>query len=300
MASANFRSLFGERTRLACCGGRPRPALPTTAALLPSALLILALATGCTHHAARRQKANDRLAEESRALTTAVVDILQNQPAANRDPYVSTALTFAKQDQRVEGLPLEPFDVPALLLGFASTNQNTPLPPATQAARAEVTERFAKQNALLVTQDRAESKLLHLGAAAETVRNERIARWTKFSLAATTLIGGAVALFIFFPLALPIAGRLLGWLVGKLPGLASALGVVSVKAFDALVRAVEKTKTQPPAAAPTVPVANTQFAPGDSRRGQAENFIDRLHNQLSREMDAAHKALVRARKTNLA
>src|SRR4051812_27210787 len=87
------------------------------------------LITGCTHQAARRGKVSLKLAEESKALTTAVVDALQNQPAPQRDVYTETALTFARQDQRVEGLPLEPFDVVALLT-------NSP------AAREEEKQRF--------------------------------------------------------------------------------------------------------------------------------------------------------------
>jgi hypothetical protein len=164
-----------------------------------------------------------------------------------------------------------------------------------------------------------EAKLIDRGILAEAARNRRITRWTKFGAWGTTLIGGAVALFVFCPIALPICGRLLAWLVGKVPALASALGVVSVKAFDAVLRGIEKAKKQhaeqelgdpgtatlQPGAprispvAPTVPVANILLKSGDSRRGQ-ETWIDQLHNHLSREMDAAHKALVRARKTNFA
>ena len=301
-------------------------------------VLVSVLAGGCTHHAARRQTIDTRLLEESRALTTGVVEALQSQPFTNRDNYTVTALELAKQDQRVVGLPLQPFDVQALIAGVNLTN-GVPVPAEVQAAREEVRERFAQEDALLVAQAHEESKLLDLGAKAEAVRNEHITRWTKFSVGTITFLGGAVALIIFCPLALPIAGRILAWIVGKLPGLASTFGVVSVHAFDAVVRAVEKTKAQPqtsPAAsgapgdttsaaanmsnaseaalaenktipiypvAPTVPVANTHIAPlpGDSRRDRvpADNFIDRLHNQLSREMDAAHKALVRARKVRI-
>src|SRR3954466_1997738 len=107
--------------------------------------------TGCTHTAAKRTKVNDALAEESRALTTAGVDSLQSQPATNRDAFTVTALAFAKQDQRVEGLPLKPFDVPALLAGLGLTNHIPPLagPPAIATAREEVAARFAKQDELL-------------------------------------------------------------------------------------------------------------------------------------------------------
>lgn len=262
-------------------------------------------ATGCTHFAAKRNKFDAVLVEESRALTTAVVDSLQSQPETNRDPYTVTALAFAKQDQRVEGLPEKPFNVPALLAGMGVTSNIPPMagPPAIEAAREEVAARFEKQEELISKRAAAEAKLIERGIVAEAIRNQRITRWSKFGLLGTTLIGGAIALFIAFPIALPICGRLLAWLVGKIPSLASAFGVVSVKAFDAVLRGIEKAKepkTNSPAAS-TVPVANTLLqASGDSRRGQTISWIDQLHNHLSREMDAAHKALVRARKTQLA
>lgn len=281
-------------------------------------------ATGCTHFAAKRNNVNEALAEESRALTTAVVDSLQSQPASERDAYAVTALAFAKQDQRVEGLPLKPFDVPALLAGMGLTNNLPPLsgPPAVEVAREEVAKRFEKQDELLAKRAVVDSRLIERGEQFEEERNERIKRWTKFGVWGTTLIGGAVALFVFCPIALPICGRLLAWIVGKVPSLASAFGVVSVKAFDAVVRGIEKAKDQHATlerrdpgtarlqprspnqspAAPTVPVANALLASssGDSRRGQTTSWIDQLHNHLAREMDAAHKALVRARKTQLA
>jgi hypothetical protein len=96
---------------------------------------------------------------------------------------------------------------------------------------------------------------------------------------------------------LPIAGRVLGWMVGKLPGLASALGVVSVRAFDAVVRGIERTRSKGGAAdAPTIAVANSGRS--DSRRDSA-TFLPDLELNLSREMDAAHKALVRSRKQTI-
>ena len=271
---------------------------------LVAGILAAGLATGCTYTAANRVKVNEALVEESRALTTAVVESLQSQPETNRDPYTVVAQAFAKQDQRVEGFPAKPFDVPALLAGMGVTSNIPPLagPPGVEAAQEEVAARFEKQEALLSKRAAAEGKLIERGVVAEVERNKRITRWTKFGVWGTTLIGGAVALFVFCPIALPICGRLLAWIVGKVPSLASGLGVVSVKAFDAVLRGVENAKNQQAKTispvAPTVPVANV-LPSGDSRRGQ-ENWVDKLHNQLSREMDAAHKALVRARKTKLA
>jgi hypothetical protein len=273
------------------------PQAVSATGLTAIAALTAMLTTGCTHTAAQRVKTNNALAEESKALTTAVVDVLQSQPSTNRDAYTTTALAFAKQDQRVEGLPLKPFDVPALLATFGITNQFA------EEVRDDVRERFAKEEALIVKRAAAEEKLIELGASAEETRNRRISRWTKFGVWGTTLIGGAIGLFVFCPIALPIGGRLLAWIVGKIPSLASAFGVVSVKAFDAVLRGIEKSKTSTPpisSVAPTVPVANTLLkASGDSRRGQ-ENWIERLHTELSKEMDAAHKALVKARKAAVA
>src|SRR4051794_34754514 len=160
------------------------------------------IATGCTHVAAKRTRANAALAEESRALTTAVVDSLQSQPQTNRDPYTVTALAFAKQDQRVEGLPQKPFDVLALLAGMGVTSNIPPFagPPAVEAARDEVAARFEKQEELISKRAAAEAKLIDRGIVAEAARNQRITRWTKFGAWGTTLIGGAVALFAFCPI----------------------------------------------------------------------------------------------------
>lgn len=291
-----------NRTKSLKLGSAKRSEVKRVVALLVGVSIA---ATGCTHFAAKRNKVNEALAEESRALTTAVVDSLQTQPASERDAYTVTALAFAKQNQLVEGLPSKPFDVPALLAGMGLTNNLPPLsgPPAVEAAREEVVERFEKQNKLVAKRTEVETALIDRGVQFEAARNQRITRWTKFGVWGTTLIGGAVGLFVLCPIALPICGRLLAWIVGKIPSLASAFGVVSVKAFDAVLRGIEKAKepkTNSPAA-PTVPVANTLLnTSGDSRRGQTTSWIEQLHNHLSREMDAAHKALVRARKTQLA
>jgi hypothetical protein len=70
---------------------------------------------------------------------------------------------------------------------------------------------------------------------------------------------------------------LLAWLVGKVPSLASAFGVVSVKAFDAVLRGIEKAKDQNAKQA-FIPCFTGRAdcprrehivnASGDSRRGQ--------------------------------
>jgi hypothetical protein len=278
------------------------------------------LLCGCTHLQQREMKLSRQLAEESKALTTGVVDVLELQPAEERDRFTETALTFARQDQRIEGLPLKPFDARALLevkeegsrmiastngLGesesFAQKRSGTPWKYWQQGPLSlpvEVRKRFAYQDQLRAKEFMVKEKLMDFGVAHEEERNERIKAWTKWLGGGSLLVGGLVALCIFFPMAIPIVGRILGWLVGKIPGVAGAVGVVSTKAFDAVVAAIEKTKGD--------------LAEGsDSRMGNemggreaagetARSMMSELHLNLSRVMDAEHKALVRKRKGALA
>jgi len=44
---------------------------------------------------------------------------------------------------------------------------------------------------------------------------------------------------LFFPAAAPLAGRILAALINRAPGLAGPVGLVSVEAFDALIKAIE-------------------------------------------------------------
>src|SRR4051812_1702055 len=168
-------------------------------------LSVLAL-TGCTHLHKSQTKLGRQLAEESRALTTGVVDALQLQPPDHRDLFTATALEFARQDQRLEGLPVKPFNAPALV--------ETNLAPAEvethrTEARADLQRRFALENKLLARQFAVTEKLLDFGIEHETARNARIRAWTKWLGGGSLLIGALVALCTFFPAAAPLVGRLL-------------------------------------------------------------------------------------------
>src|SRR5688572_14109407 len=78
-------------------------------------MLFSILCTGCTYFQKKETRLTGILAEESKALTTAVVDVLHLQPPEERDRFTATALEFATQDQRLEGLPLKPFDARGLV-----------------------------------------------------------------------------------------------------------------------------------------------------------------------------------------
>ena len=96
-----------------------------------------------------------------------------------------------------------------------------------------------------------------------------------------------VAIGIFVPASIPIVGRIFAHLVSRIPALAGFSGLVSVEAFDAIVKAIERSKEN-------VRVAN-ESAPLHGA-GSSSGWIDELHDHLSREMDASHKRLVQSRK----
>ena len=253
-------------------------------------LVLLLTASGCSRLPRQHERLNAELAEESRALTTAVVDALNLQPGERRDEFTESALRLARQDQRIEGLPLQPFDLPVLL---AQSNAIAPAPSADQttAAWRDLEQRFAAQNELLEREGVTSGALLQKGL--ETVREQNRVRvaWTKRLLALGLPFAGLVALCVFFPAAIPLVGRVLAWLVAKIPALSSAAGVVSVQAFDAVVRGLERAK-----AASNGPsgMANRAGAPGAPSLNPA--WVDLLQERLGREMDASHKELVRYRK----
>jgi hypothetical protein len=271
-----------------------------SAALTLWLLLIVALSlcistTGCTYRAATRQKVDAKLVEAARVNNEAARQALDLQPFTNRDVCSETARAFVSQNQRVLGSPVHPLPVPELLAQVEQARSNAvtngaPIAPgiALQTAVTDaLREPFAAQDRMLGRQRAVVERLTQMGAEAESTRNEKISFWARWVGRLTLPVAGLIALMVFVPAAIPILGRLLAWLVGKLPILAGYVGVVSTNAFDATVKGIEAWKqstasTQPPGQSPSPsPAAAPQPA---------------LLNALSQSMDGSHKALVRARR----
>ena len=258
--------------------------MKTGIVLLSMTLVCVTISTGCTHVAKARARTDAQLQEHSRAFTTAVVDALQLQPTDQRDIYTEAALEFAREDQRIEGPSSNPIDAQAWM-GLHPTNMPAAEMRARQTAAVhDVENRIDTARSLLAKQRRNEDRLIQFGEQFEEERNTQRAEWFRRGSLWTLIVGGFIALAIFFPAAVPLVGRLLAWVVGKVPSLAGSVGVVGVQAFDAIVKAIEQTRSH---AAPEKLGNSIGAAPSD------------LHQNLSREMDAAHKALVRQRKTAL-
>ncbi|HEV8544315.1 MAG TPA: hypothetical protein VGR78_18150, partial [Verrucomicrobiae bacterium] len=238
-----------------------------------------------------RAKAKNQLEEQSRALTTAVVDTLQLEPPEERNEESALALRLAREDQRIEGLPDVPIPVEPLLGIFPSNMPPTEAERAKQKANTALDARFAGVEKLLRREHATEERLEQFGEVYEAEKNERRLRWLKIFGSGSLLLGAAVALGVFVPAAIPILGRILAWLVSKVPALAGAVGVVSVKAFDAVVKGVERTKAASPEPSATS-LGNERF----DALPAPDGLLQVLHLNFSREMDAEHKALVRTRK----
>jgi hypothetical protein len=248
--------------------------------------ILLVASFGCAELPRQKAKLDLQLREESKALTTAVVDALQLQPAQQRDRYTATALQFARQDQQLEGFPLQPFELPALL----DTNA-----PTHASAAKSVQQRFHLQNKLLARRVALDQELIHLGTETAQARVQSRKFWARV----LPIIGLPIAALALLSFSFPLLGRFLGWIVSKLPVLAASLGVVSLKAFDALVRAIEKTRYQY-RTAPAAPTVLPGLSNENSRRGgEPTSWLEALELNLSRALDLDHKRLVRARKNHL-
>lgn len=264
---------------------RLRPARIAHTTLLLLLTWCILLITGCTYRNATRRKLDARLAESARVNNEAARQALDLQPVTNRDACSVTARAFVSQNQRVLGSPVHPLPVSQVLAQVEQTRnraqtKDTSAPPAIvlqTAVTDALREPFAAQDRVLGQQREVVERLVGMGAEAEAARNAGISFWARWIGRLTLPIAGLIALMVFVPASVPILGRLLAWLVAKLPALAGYAGVVSTNAFDATVKGIESWKQS----SSQSPDAAAQPA---------------LLTALSQSMDGSHKALVRARR----
>ncbi len=211
-----------------------------------------------------------KVAEQSRTLTTAIVDTLAVAP---HNPPTALAQRFAKADQQLEGIPEHRIDVVAALAGNQTATNDV---EARLASVERLTAEVASSKAALAE---AKGKLEDMGKLYEAEHNQSVVKRAWRWALSTLGIGGIIALCVFCPAVIPIFARILGWIVAKIPSLASAIGVVSTKAFDSAVRGIEAFKTKSTATPPAV---------------------EALHTELSKAMDQDTKDLVKERKFSAA
>lgn len=175
------------------------------------------------------------MAEQSRALTTAVVDSLNVAP---QNPATNLARRFAAADQEIEGLPLKRIPAAAALAG------DTHAAADIEARFTEITTLRAHNSQLAQALRERDAALMELGEKYEAEKSKTLWRRIKTALIGTFGISGLIALCVFCPAVIPVITPALAWIVSKIPQLARALGVVGKDAFDAVVKAVGHTRDQ--------------------------------------------------------
>jgi hypothetical protein len=135
------------------------------------------------------------------------------------------------------------------LLGEPSTNQRPRVDrllstnPAVRSAAVKAEEsRADAEGANVAAVQVAERKWVEQGQEAEKAKARSAWRRLWAWSIGTLVLGGTIALCVFFPAIIPILGQLLGWIVGMVPQLANWLGVVSVKAYQRSVSAFQEAK----------------------------------------------------------
>jgi hypothetical protein len=262
--------------------------------------VVLATLTGCSFQGRRLDRAEHQITETSRQLNQLAA--LANE--RTRAELATAQAIAAYAGQRTNGVAVYPSDAADALggrLGAAADSsalaagvldRQTALvgPPAEhqgqrlagllstnaqERTRAEKAEsgQLRAETAAVATARAAEDRLVEQGRIREQESNRGIVRRAWAWCVGTLGIGGMIALCIFFPAAIPILGRILAWVVGKLPALAGYIGVVSTKAFDAVVTGVDEFKRR--------------LAPAEKQE---------LNKVLYAEQDAEHEVLVNARR----
>jgi hypothetical protein len=106
-------------------------------------------------------------------------------------------------------------------------------------------------------------------------------------------IGIFIVACVLFPAVAPLAGRMLAAVVNRTPSLAGLAGVVSVEAFDALIKAIERSKQK-------IHIENDNggrpYSGSRVAGSLLESWMNEIDLNLERELDAAHQRLVEARK----
>jgi hypothetical protein len=106
------------------------------------------------------------------------------------------ALRVAREDQRIEGLPLNPIAVEP----FVQANATNSL--ATLQAERVLSVRFAEIEKLIASEKKQTDRLIAIGETHEENQNRTRAHWAKWIGSSSVLIGGLVALCILVPAAI--------------------------------------------------------------------------------------------------
>lgn len=219
--------------------------------LLSICSVLIVVLTGCTGagrsltKAERKTDAAEReVKEDTRKFVKGSLDAQKEAQAtaAPENPPEHTeaqrvGIKYGELGVRGVGLPVQSINIPGEIRGDKAA--------LAEAIRLEKSSdlHMSLRNELAESELERLRRLAALGEKAEKERNQnivkRVWRWS----IATFGIGGLVAICIFFPIVIPILGRILAWVVSKIPVLAGFIGLIGTKVADGLIAGVQKTNT---------------------------------------------------------
>lgn len=229
------------------------------------------------------EKIEEKLVEESKALTTGALDALSFAPT---NKPTDLAKKFLQRDQQIEGVPVERIDV----VGILATNKAS---IDALDRRLEMQQQWLQDRVKIeIELDKANDRLIELGRLYEEEKAKsmwrRIWAWTM----STFGVGGLVALVVFCPAVLPVIGGLASFLISRIPALTNLLGLVGKSAFDATVKGVGNARKR----LKLSDEANPQ------RTYSAKEMLDVLDNELKDATevgDANFRRLIESRRQRL-
>jgi len=184
--------------------------------------------------------------EKSRQLTTAVVDVLGDEPVFIATPRSKLALEFAQQDQLIEGMPLKPIPVKSYIELAISDNEsdieklNNKINDLEESIAKFRKEKLDNKTDL----DAQKEELIKLGMLYEEENKkkawEKVWSWAKGTFGIT----GLIIIAVLCPAIIPIFAQMLGAIVKLIPSLASLFGVAATSTVDAVVKGVQNTRQQ--------------------------------------------------------
>ncbi len=247
--------------------------------------ILLLLALGCAGTDGARRDASKAVASSDAKLTqAAAVNVAATAMALKSAPNTNLAVKVATEFNTKAALllPTPPY-ASAREYQQIVTGLQRPDPKEREKAQTLLDARDAAIEALQNQRNveaarlaELEQKLIEMGDQYEKERNK--SWWSR--IYATLGFGGLIALCIAFPVAVPILGNLLGGLINAVPSLASAVGLVSRKAFDSVVTAVQKSKEKMAA-------------------GGHTDALSLLKDELARDPVTRHSNLIADRKGDL-
>ncbi len=240
--------------------------------------LTVALMAGCSFQGKKATKQTAVLTKNDSALRVRVQEnvtgIVDSLAVAPTNAATNLARDLATDTQQIVGLPDKRLPVADILAGLKPALDDLKQRfDQTQALIAERTEMKAKM-------DETTARLVDMGKQLEAERNKSIVKRIWHWSIGTLGLAGTIAICVFCPAVIPFLIQAVGWLVGKIPQLASVFGVVSKKAFDAVVTGVETARDHVATADPAAKGALEAHLQDATQEGNTQFLVKTRKNAL--------------------